>query len=609
MSPHFSATRVVTWALAGFLLGLGIVMLGLGRLSYQETQGLLLGMGAGDVMRHVTPAFQQAMAAKLRIAGSLACLLAGLVFWLRGWLANQLAVLRDSFSRLFGDMALHFRRLARETPSAHWLVFGLIISAAAGLRLYHLFQPMRYDEAHTFVFYASRPLAVVVSAFFDDNNHILHSMLVHFSTLLLGEAEWAVRLPAFVAGLLIVPALYLLITRFYGAGAGLWAAAAAAVWPGLIEYSVNARGYTLVALLFLILFRLAIYLRKRPEPAGWALWALLAALGLYTIRVMAYPLAVILAWWLLSPRPGPGGYLRRIQWPALVKALAAAAVITVILYSPVIMVNGLGHLNPSSLTYPTQSLLSGFMENLLRLLRECVRDLPEGIGWIAAGGLALCARDHYTSQHELAFPALAMAVAFLAPTLVLRKLAPQRVWLFDEALFAGLSAAGWSWAAGKAAKALPRMPIPHFGPLLLTLAMGAWVVTSGVVFADEETGTLRDGKNIAAYILSHYQKGDGVLAEVPAHAPLRYYLRQGGLTDQKIFWFHLLRNDQRVWIVEKDRQAEDLATLIKRHKLDQGFSYPLQAARFGESRLFLVKRQTMAESGHAPPAGLNGQSH
>lgn len=599
----------MTWALAGLLLGLGIVMLGLGRLSHQQIQGLLLGMGAGDVMRHLTPAFLQAMAAKLNIAGALTCILAGLAFWLRGRLANRLAILRDSFFRLLQDIALHFRRLASETPSAHWLVLGLILSAAAGLRLYHLFQPMRYDEAHTFVFYASRPLAVVVSAFFDDNNHILHSMLVHFSTLLFGEAEWAVRLPAFLAGLLIAPALYLLIRRFYGAGAGLWAAAAAAVWPGLIEYSVNARGYTMVALLFLILFRLAIYLRKRPEPAGWALWALLAALGIYTIRVMAYPLAVILAWWLLSPQPGPGGYLRRIQGPALVKAVAATAVITLFLYSPVILVNGLGHLNPSSHTYPTQSLLGGFLENLLRLVRECVRDLPEGIGWIAAGGLALCAGNHYRTRHQLAFPALAMAVAFLAPTLVLRKLAPQRVWLFDEALFAGLSAAGWSWAAGKAARVLPKNPIPHFGPLLLTLAMGVWVVTSGVVFADEETGTLRDGKNIAAYILSHYQKGDGVLAEVPAHAPLRYYLRQGGLTDHKVFWFHLLKDDQRVWIVEKDRQFENLEALIKKHKLDRGFSAPIQVSRYGESRLFLVEKQTMAESVHAPPAESAGQSH
>src|SRR5450631_3222237 len=49
---------------------------------------------------------------------------------------------------------------------------------AVVLRIAHLRQPMRYDEAWTFVHYASQPLSVALSDYSFPNNHVFHSLLV-----------------------------------------------------------------------------------------------------------------------------------------------------------------------------------------------------------------------------------------------------------------------------------------------------------------------------------------------------------------------------------------------------------------------------------------------
>ena len=88
------------------------------------------------------------------------------------------------------------------------LILLFILLSGLILRLGSLFEPVTYDEAYTYVAFASRSLWAIVSDYSLPNNHILHSILVHLSTQIVGNHPWAIRIPALVAGLGIIWMVY-----------------------------------------------------------------------------------------------------------------------------------------------------------------------------------------------------------------------------------------------------------------------------------------------------------------------------------------------------------------------------------------------------------------
>ena len=81
--------------------------------------------------------------------------------------------------------------------------------------------------------------------------------------------------------------------RFADRDSALLGAALAAASTPLILYSTNARGYSLVVVLFLCLLLQAHRMREAPTMRDYALFAALSTLGLYTIPVMFYPIGVV----------------------------------------------------------------------------------------------------------------------------------------------------------------------------------------------------------------------------------------------------------------------------------------------------------------------------
>ncbi len=167
---------------------------------------------------------------------------------------------------------------------------------AIGLRLAFLNQPMRYDEALTFNEFASRPLYYGLSFYPDPNNHLLNTLLVHVTSTGLGTQPWVLRLPAFVAGVLLVPATYALARLLYGRRAAFLGAVLVAVSSYLVEYSTNSRGYTLQALCFVTMFGLAGVAVRRDSPTALLLATLVAALGAYALPTMFYGVVIVAAW-------------------------------------------------------------------------------------------------------------------------------------------------------------------------------------------------------------------------------------------------------------------------------------------------------------------------
>ena len=166
----------------------------------------------------------------------------------------------------------------------------LITAIAVIARLAVLWQPMRYDESVTWAYFAGRSWSTIVSSYQFPNNHVFFSLLAKATSSVAPFQPWALRLPALLAGVAVVPLTWAVGRRFASETIGLLGAALAAGSTTLVLYSTNARGYTLVVALFLVLLLLADHLRTSQRLLHWATFAILGAIGLYTIPVMLYPL-------------------------------------------------------------------------------------------------------------------------------------------------------------------------------------------------------------------------------------------------------------------------------------------------------------------------------
>jgi 4-amino-4-deoxy-L-arabinose transferase-like glycosyltransferase len=119
----------------------------------------------------------------------------------------------------------------------------------------------------------------------------------------LGSAPELVRLPALIAGVAAIPLSYLLGTRIRGRVAGLIAAAAMALSPFMVAFSVNGRAYSLMIAL-LIGSTLAMLAAMKVDsgwrrPCWWALFGAFTCLAMYSHYTAVYFLGAQLIWLLI----------------------------------------------------------------------------------------------------------------------------------------------------------------------------------------------------------------------------------------------------------------------------------------------------------------------
>src|SRR5688572_10192259 len=219
-----------------------------------------------------------------------------------------------------------------------FIILGVITLVGFFLRIIDLNQSIAYDEAYTFVHFASRPFKHMLADYSAPNNHIFHTILVGIAYRLLGGQPWVLRLPAFIAGLLMIPAMYLTARRFFSQHQALAAAGLVAVIPLFINYSVNGRGYTMLVLFALLLANFAaILVIQQSKPALFA-FTITAALGFYTIPIFLYPMAGICLWVVFTYVFIRAPWKEKLQrLGEFLGACLLAGLLTLVLYSPVVV--------------------------------------------------------------------------------------------------------------------------------------------------------------------------------------------------------------------------------------------------------------------------------
>ncbi len=253
---------------------------------------------------------------------------------------NELRSEQDSV----GPVAAARRIIAWLTAPGTLHVLCLVVILAAGTykRLGYLTIPMDYDEAYSFLNYARRPLYQGLADYNSTNNHLLNTLFMHTSFQAFGQQEWALRLHVFAAGSALIGFTYIVARTMISAEAAIVAAALVAASDVLVNYSVNARGYVLVAWFTIQIILASWRLGERevqPLAVDWLAAAVAAVLGLFAMPIMIYAIVGCTGWlgWQFIRR-GPAGraaLLKLVTWTIL------SAVCTLWLYAPALVYRGI----------------------------------------------------------------------------------------------------------------------------------------------------------------------------------------------------------------------------------------------------------------------------
>jgi hypothetical protein len=226
-------------------------------------------------------------------------------------------------------------RHLRSAGPVHLAALVVIVVAGTWLRFHYLDVPMRWDESYTFIGFAARRLSVGLSES-NLNNHPLNTLLMHIVYLLGGPGHRVIRSPVLIAGILLPPAAYVAAARLHGRAAALVVAALLAGSAQATEFSTNARGYELAMLAAVLLIALVPSLSRSANPTYWGLFALIAALGLYTQPVFFYALGPIVAALAVGGWFGYSEHERKRFLLMLAAAFASAVAFAALLYGPIV---------------------------------------------------------------------------------------------------------------------------------------------------------------------------------------------------------------------------------------------------------------------------------
>jgi hypothetical protein len=442
-----------------------------------------------------------------------------------------------------------------EPASARITLVGIAVAAVVA-RLAALGQPMRYDESITYLYFAGQPWMTAIGDYRWPNNHLLYTVLAKLAVTVGGSAPWVLRLPAFLAGLAIVPLTYAVGRTFYSARAALVGTAATAAATELILFSTNARGYSLVVATCLGLFLVVHRVRTAGDTWGrWAAFASLGAVGLATVPVMLYPLGAVSLWFAVTVWRERGSAGARTL-AALQGALAAAGAMAALAYLPIILQSGLGSLtsNQYVTSSPWPVFLRGLLPHLVATWVTWTEPFPAwGVLGIVAATVLVAARRRRARRWRLS--PLHAAIVWTAVLLVAtRRLPYSRNWLW----MLPLAALAFAEVADRALSGLgePRARRAITGLAWATGVGGvAWGLITNAIGRDPETGAFPAAQAVARALQPLITPTDRIVADVPANAPLEYYLLRLGVDSARFSTPVATAGRELLVVAQRDTQA------------------------------------------------------
>ena len=498
-----------------------------------------------------------------------------------GWAAIGLAALALILALIASRKALHigstanpirsFRadlkevlgRYARRTSSSHKAWVAAFLVGAALLRGWMLFEPITYDEAFTWTYYVSRPWHVALSDYSYPNNHILHTLLAKLSTLLFGVGPLALRLPAYLVSLLVLPFFYLFVRATFNRYIALLALALVAADGSLVEYGALARGYSLTWVCMVAALVLGRYLLRTADRFTAVLLGLVCALGMWAVPTMIYAAVFVFIWLmlyvLLRFREG-----QVERWRALFMAAAVFVAATALLYLPILVLYGPGQLtaHPELPAPGWQAMQEGLADSVLGLGAYLSDPAPRVM--FVVGVLSFFFAAYTSVKYRLM--AVALLLATVPLVLLQQAVAPPRVWLFILYVLHLGTAIGLFYLL----KAVQERWFTKLGKRTRTsLAAVALFLSFAITGLPELAGRhwrFAEAPVVAQELMRELRPGDRVYTLFPWEAPLEFHAVAAGLDRS---YFHLGPDTGgRAIVVVAPTFGQSVEAALKHHGAD-----------------------------------------
>lgn len=495
-------------------------------------------------------------------AAGLACLAL-----LLAWGAVQSALRNGSpaiVSNAFrADLKEVLGRYARRTSSSHKAWVAALLVGAALLRGWMLFEPITYDEAFTWTYYASRPWHVALADYSYPNNHILHTLLAKFSTQLFGVGPLALRLPAYLLSLLVLPLFYLFVRATFNRYIALLALALVAADGSLVEYGALARGYSLTWACMVAALVLGRYLLRSADRFTAVLLGLVCALGMWAVPTMIYAVAFVFIWLMLYVllRFHEGQVER---WRALFLAGAVFVAATALLYLPILVLYGPGQLtaHPELPAPGWQAMQEGLADSVLGLGAYLSDPAPRVL--FVLGVLSFFFAAYTSVKYRLMVVALLLATVPLV--LLQQAVAPPRVWLFILYVLHLGTAIGLFYLL----KAVQERWFTKLGKRTRTSLAAAVLflsfAVSGILALPGRHWRFVEAPLVAQELMRELRPGDRVYTLFPWEAPLEFHAVAAGLDRS---YFHLGPDpSSKAFVVVAPTFGQSVETALKHHGAD-----------------------------------------
>jgi hypothetical protein len=465
--------------------------------------------------------------------GAAFALLSGLI-WLRRRQVQRFFV--DAASELRGFPA-EVRRWWETASISNRIAYLLIVAAGAALRLKYLHTPMAYDEAYSFTNFARRPLLEALADYNNTNNHPLNTLLMHVMFRLFGQHEWALRLPVLIAGLLLVAVAFPWARARIGAAPALVVTALLAASPMMIDYSVNARGYTYLTLFAVLLdgcFLRIAFQRAASRSATWIVAALCIWLGFFTMPTFLHPLAGLVAWFLVEARLARANFRDRTRRLAICFAVSGLAVVAS--YAPACVFRGAtAFQNDFVQPLPFTQWANEFPTAVWKGVERWTAGGVPGVLLIvpAWGGIVAWIRRSIDDRRAAGWGAIPIACLLLVPLclMALQRVAPPpRLFFVQAPWFHLLVAVGAGYAVGLLHRLHVRLPGDGTMRFLAyaVSAAGVWFAFEHHILREPHQRELGVGSVPAAMLrlkseISDARGGVRLYAPLPCDHPAIFY--------------------------------------------------------------------------------------
>jgi hypothetical protein len=347
-------------------------------------------------------------------------------------------------------------------------------------------------------------------------NQVLYYLLLRF-WLYLGESEFAIRSLSVIASVATVIAVFALGKRLFDVQTGLIAALILAVHAFHIEFSQEARGYSLLTLLITLSSLFFVKSIDRPSWGNWASYALTSVLAGYShffgpLVLIAHASSLIF----LSPRAVPWKRLV-ISWGGiglLLVPLVYYALLRSVEKEPKASETNLDQFVMAFTGYGGYPLLVVYLIPILVVAIFAVKN------WVSSWGTL--------ESWRYAF----LFTWFLLPILSTLAVSTQEPVFVAKYLLGCLPALVLLAAAGISHLRYPRrMRFPLVSGIILIAVV---VLSARATFAYYTEFEKEDWRGAANLVTSRWEPGDSFLIYKPEESYFRHYLEQVGTQDSEI---------------------------------------------------------------------------